>query len=225
MTDRIPTQRVLISIGISYAIGFVFAFIVASSSGCEAIRSTDHGYLTARTLDSGVVQHCTSLDCKPLRWRLDQIPVTVAADVANQDDLDRLEDVLSHINQRLGFEMVTHVANPDGATVVVRFNVPFEVGRHDRRRLGACYHHYQSGNLRGEVALRYVGNIRQSFELLLHELGHCALLLSHDDTQGSVMYPESRLAWDPVDGTPNPSLNDYWILDADRRRLREDYNR
>ncbi len=130
-----------------------------------------------------------------LIWPAYQLPISVAAaappdgqeGMAGSDAAVR--DAVDLINSQLGY---THLhARPTGAVadVVVRFGAPFVGGPGTTsadRAAGSCALDRTDGFYRGMVDVRVVGT-RFAYQVLLHELCHCALGLADDDFDDGIM--------------------------------------
>lgn len=159
------------------------------------------------------------------RW--DHVPVSVScAGYVPADDsaCSTVSDVVSTVNSRLGFTMLSYVppevvtGGEEAAEIHVYMRSPVEAGSDGPCGApGECFELAGSGEVYEECRVRTMnvsGPSDLEWLVVYHGLGHC-LGLAHDDYEQSIMRPVQRATPDRM--TPP------WISDHDRDLLRERY--
>lgn len=122
------------------------------------------------------------------KWSKERLPLEIvpSSDLGNLKNkhIDRTKSAIKLVNGQLGFKAVKYKAEAPG-DVYVEWDHAYNQGS---SQPGDCRHYLESGKMYGLIKMRAVGGNRYSYRILVHELGHCALGLAHDDFEGSIMY-------------------------------------
>lgn len=180
---------------------------------------TEPGFLTGcwkqgvfHFTDAGGKEVCDEV-VEP-QWPFDQLPITVQLSGSTDRGAEAIvARQVEALNDRLGFKLLSTVAT--GGDIEVLWNAPYVAGGHSPS--GSCKLTRAEGKgYHGEIVIRGMHSVGAYAHVVYHELGHCGLLLAHDDFASSPMSDTQQ----NVDAARGPRLTDY-----DRDIIRERYRR
>ena len=156
-------------------------------------------------------------DCPKITWDKNAIPLIVKGVAYHQDTknetITAVETAVRHTNQLLGFDGFSLTTETE-ADILITIGVPQD-GTFD----GPGGHMYHEKNNSKQKAFIEVYNVVEPIllnKVIVHELLH-ALGLSHDDWEGSVMYPSN-------DSKELTSFKQLWLSDQDKKVLQDLYS-
>lgn len=194
--------------------------------------------------DQAIIDEMDKIDgscerTEELVWPQGKIPLSVSVEpYAGQLPgfaLSQVRDAIELINYQLGYTHLRLLSVEDSgkksaADIRIVYGTPYEIGdgtTSSDRADGVCKflrkkrdivdaNSVDDSYLLPHINIRNLGDVQLSYWILIHELGHCALGLAHDDYVSSIMYPKISL---------NDIAGGRFIrfTDTDRKALRHKY--
>lgn len=138
------------------------------------------------------VSKCDAHTVVEPEWGFDNLPIRVSVVSIGSNSTDGVgitERAVDDLNTKLGFKLlryVTESSNVEVPDIAVYWDAAYIVGKSSPA--GTCSFRRQVGEgYRGAVRVRGQHSIGAYAHVIMHELGHCALMLEHDDFSSSLM--------------------------------------
>ena len=139
-----------------------------------------------------ITELCNGAPVETLAWprkRALQIS-TVArrAQPATRKQVAMVRNILKELNHELGWELLVYTEDPFTSDVHIEWGHD-DIAQDGGRELGGCSHaRFSEATIHGLIRLRSIPLESIAYNVVMHEIAHCALLLAHDPQSGALMY-------------------------------------
>lgn len=129
-------------------------------------------------------RECAVGDVVEPQWGFDNLPIRVAVVDGKVEGGPVTARATRALNERLGFKLLLYVH--ERADIRVHWGAAYAVG--EKSPAGSCGFVREEGRgYRGSIFIRGQHSVGAEARIIQHELGHCGLMLAHDDFDSSLM--------------------------------------